>query len=105
MKRIFFVTLCLLLSAFALGQSNPVNSWLAVPSGTTYLNCPQGSCTVTGQALNFPGLNQYVVSAPSGSCSNGSPIRVVINLGTLYSCQSGTWGQISGGASMTYPAG
>jgi len=36
-------------------------------------------------------------SAPSGACSANLPIRLVTPSGTLYSCQSGTWGQIAGG--------
>lgn len=39
----------------------------------------------------------YVVSAPSGACIPGSRLQVVINAGTLYSCQSSTWAQITGG--------
>jgi hypothetical protein len=38
-----------------------------------------------------------VASAPSGSCTTGLPLQVVSSTGALYSCQSGTWGQISGG--------
>src|SRR5215469_10408378 len=48
-----------------------------------------------GQPSN-PGL-YFVSSAPSGSCTNGSPLQVVISTGALYSCQSGTWATISGG--------
>ena len=45
-----------------------------------------------------PGWVNYVTSAPSGACSNGEPLRSVIGLGTVYSCQSGTWAQVGGGA-------
>ena len=38
-----------------------------------------------------------VSAAPSGSCTANLPDEQVVTLGTLYSCQSGTWTQISGG--------
>jgi hypothetical protein len=38
-----------------------------------------------------------VSAAPSGSCTANLPDEQVITLGTLYSCQSGTWTQIAGG--------
>jgi hypothetical protein len=44
---------------------------------------------------NYPGV-LYVSNAPSGACTNGTPIQVVIPTGVLYSCQGGTWAQISG---------
>lgn len=49
----------------------------------------------------------FVSSAPSGPCSLGSPVQVVISTGILYSCQSGTWALSSIGfvatASVTQP--
>lgn len=44
-----------------------------------------------------PGFVIYVGSAPSGTCSSGAYQEDVIGLGTVYTCQSGTWTQISGG--------
>lgn len=38
-----------------------------------------------------------VSGAPSGACSNGLPDEQTLIGGTLYSCQSGTWGQVGGG--------
>ncbi len=46
-----------------------------------------------------PGFVQYVTSAPSGACSQGSPQQNVMGSGTIYTCQNGTWAQASGGAS------
>lgn len=41
--------------------------------------------------------------APTGACANGSPPRMVVSTGIIYSCQAGTWGTVgSGGA--TFPA-
>lgn len=40
---------------------------------------------------------QYVLLAPSGPCGALATDQSVIGAGTLYSCQNGTWGQISGG--------
>lgn len=37
-----------------------------------------------------------VSSAPSGSCTQNLPDEQVIMVGSLYSCQNGTWGQIGG---------
>ncbi len=48
-----------------------------------------------------PGWVNYVTSAPSGACSQGEPLRSVIGLGTVYSCQSGTWATVGGGGSGT----
>lgn len=39
----------------------------------------------------------FVSSAPSGACTNGSPARIVILTGTLYTCQTGVWG-VEGGS-------
>ena len=36
-------------------------------------------------------------SAPSGSCSSPTISYVVYPAGTLYTCQNGTWAQVSGG--------
>jgi len=47
---------------------------------------------------------QSVLSAPFGSCSHNAPLQMVVGAGTLYSCQSGTWAQISGTRSMTWPS-
>jgi hypothetical protein len=41
---------------------------------------------------------QYVTTAPSGSCSARANLRLRTPNGTLYTCQSGTWGTIGGGA-------
>ena len=37
-----------------------------------------------------------VTVAPTGACSAGSNPQQVISTGILYTCQSGTWGQVSG---------
>lgn len=39
---------------------------------------------------------QYVSSAPSGSCSPTAFIQIVQPAGSIYTCQSGTWGQGGG---------
>lgn len=49
-----------------------------------------------------PGI-VLVTSAPSGSCTVNLPDEQVITLGTLYSCQSGTWAQITGGGGGGFP--
>lgn len=38
-----------------------------------------------------------VSTAPSGSCASILPIRLQFPSGTLYTCQSGTWGPVAGG--------
>lgn len=46
----------------------------------------------------------YVLLAPSGSCVASAHIQAVIGSGAVYSCQTGTWGQVSGGGgSYTLP--
>lgn len=40
-----------------------------------------------------------VSSAPSGACAVNLPDEQVITLGTIYTCQSGTWAEVSGGSS------
>lgn len=42
-----------------------------------------------------------VGSAPSGACTSGLPLQLQTPSGTLYSCQSGTWGSIAGSGSGT----
>ena len=39
-----------------------------------------------------------VASAPSGSCTQNLPDRQVVGLGTIYTCQSGTWALVGGGS-------
>lgn len=41
-----------------------------------------------------------VPAAPSGGCSNNLPDQQTVTVGALYSCQNGTWGQISGSGSF-----
>lgn len=48
-----------------------------------------------------PGFVNYVTSAPSGACSQGAPMQVVMGLGTVYTCQSGTWATVGGGGAGT----
>ena len=38
-----------------------------------------------------------VASAPSGSCTQNLPDQQVVGLGTIYTCQSGTWTSLGGG--------
>lgn len=54
------------------------------------------TCLASAQVVG-PGFVNYVTSAPSGSCSQGEPQRNVMGVGTIYTCQNGTWAQISGG--------
>ena len=44
-----------------------------------------------------------VATAPSGACSAGLPNQQVASTGALYSCQSGTWGQIGASVSSGFP--
>jgi hypothetical protein len=39
-----------------------------------------------------------VASAPSGSCTQNLPDQQVVSLGTIYTCQSGTWALVGGGS-------
>lgn len=39
-----------------------------------------------------------VTVAPSGSCTSAQPLQLLVPSGILYSCQNGTWGQYSTGA-------
>jgi len=50
-----------------------------------------GSAQVVG---NYAVL--YVFTAPSGTCASTALQEDVIGAGTIYTCQSGTWGQVSG---------
>lgn len=52
----------------------------------------------------------YVVSAPTGACTPGSRLQVVISTGVIYSCQSSVWTALAGGTgisslSITVPTG
>lgn len=47
--------------------------------------------------ISNPGVI-YVSAAPSGSCTAGATLRVVIGTGVIYSCQSGAWGAVTGGS-------
>jgi|SRR5580765_2488400 len=46
---------------------------------------------------------QNVSVAPSGSCSSSQPIQQLVPNGSLYSCQNGTWGVVSGSGSGAAP--
>lgn len=61
-------------------------------------------CAMHAQVVG-PGFVNYVTSAPSGACSQGVPMQVVLGSGAVYTCQSGTWGQVSGGGSGTVSSG
>lgn len=54
-----------------------------------------GTGLATAQVSN-PSI-VIVATAPSGACSGDLPLQTPAATGDLYSCQSGTWGQISGG--------
>jgi hypothetical protein len=41
------------------------------------------------------------ITAPSGACTAGSPAQVVSSTGAIYTCQSGTWGSVSGGSNYS----
>lgn len=44
----------------------------------------------------------FVTTAPSGSCQTRANLRYVVPGGTIYTCQSGTWGQVTaGGGTVT----
>ncbi len=43
----------------------------------------------------------YLVSAPTGACTPGSRLQVVINTGIVYSCQSSVWASLGGGGGGT----
>jgi hypothetical protein len=59
----------------------------------------------TGQVVVGNYGIQYVGSPPSGSCGSSSPLTVVGGTGAVYTCQSGTWGLLSGGGGGGTPAG
>ena len=46
--------------------------------------------------VNNPSI-VIVASAPSGSCTQNLPDQQVVGLGTIYTCQSGTWTSLGGG--------
>ena len=52
--------------------------------------------TAFGQGIIGNGLWNYAYSAPSGSCGQNAPPTYVIGVGTVYTCQSGTWAQVGG---------
>lgn len=45
-----------------------------------------------------------VTSAPSGSCNQTFPDQQVVYLGTVYTCQQGTWAELAGGGGGSLPA-
>ncbi len=60
------------------------------------------ACAASSQVVNRQ--IAYVTVAPSGSCS-ATGIDLLTPNGTLYTCQSGTWGAVSGGGGGGSPAG
>ena len=46
-----------------------------------------------------------VAGAPSGACNVNLPDQQVVVAGTLYTCQNGTWAQLSGGGGGGLPSG
>ena len=70
MKRLLF--LLVVLSRIALAQPTP------------------------GQVVVGNFSTQYVLIAPSGACSQNAALQVVVGVGTIYTCQNGTWAQASG---------
>ena len=47
--------------------------------------------------ISAPVTPVNVYTAPSGACSPGAPPQQVVSTGSIYTCQSSTWAQISGG--------
>ena len=56
------------------------------------LLAPLGMAQVSNPSITI------VAGPPSGSCSSNLPDQQVAITGALYSCQSGTWAEISGGS-------
>ena len=54
--------------------------------------------------VNNPSI-VIVASAPSGSCTQNLPDQQVVGLGTIYTCQSGTWTSLGGGGGVTAVTG
>lgn len=50
-----------------------------------------------GQVIVGNYATQYVFSAPSGTCSQNALQQNVMGVGTVYTCQNGTWAQVGGG--------
>lgn len=72
-------TMCLIAVA-AVAQWGSAGVY-TVPSGGLYLNCPPGSCSVSGQTLNFPGLSAIqILTADYGTTSSSTTL---INAGAL----------------------
>jgi hypothetical protein len=40
------------------------------------------------------GLMQYVWAAPSGACGQNAQLEQVVGVGTVYTCQNGSWAQV-----------
>lgn len=65
--------------------------------------------SILGSALSMAGQVTppisitVVTSAPSGSCTAGLPLQLVLSTGNLYSCQAGTWAQIGTGSGGGFP--
>jgi len=53
--------------------------------------------SASAQVVVGNGYVAYVYSAPSGLCGRNAQMEVVVGLGTIYTCQSGTWTQEGGG--------
>ena len=73
MKRtkIVLISVGLLAVALIAFAQQPGNSW-TLPGGTKWINCPLGTCNVSGQAINLTGLSQTVqlIADTAGSATN-----------------------------------
>lgn len=63
--------------------------WLAGLIGLAWITAPESTGQPSGQQI------QYRALAPSGACAQNN-IALVTPNGTVYTCQSGTWGQVGG---------
>lgn len=64
MKKILFLLLLLALPAVVVGQ---------IPTSQNII---------------------FVSTSPTGSCTNGAAVEIVISTGAIFTCQAGTWGEV-----------
>lgn len=81
----------LMLGAVGLAQWGGGGVW-TVPSGGLYLNCPVGSCSVSGQTLNFPGLSAFVSLSADGTTTSST--TALVNSGLSFPIAAGEVGHL-----------
>ena len=89
-----FVVALMLSAAFLIPhlRGQQASSWWTIPSGTSFVNCPLGTCSVLGQLLNLNGLSGTSILAADTA---GSATNTLVNTGISFPIAANQIGKLT----------